>query len=214
MMMDDDDVPPLEDMSDMLKHAKERREKMEAMKPVVTPVPIPKKVQQPPEAKTAFSGIKKGFFNASPKKQSIPRAVEPQTLKPTKTKEDSLRFDQVQEVMKQQLNMLNKQEWLTPDFLERIERNPALARAFADPLFTQATEDLKRDPEKAFQKYAKERPDIMLALREFAGTTSIPPSIVSITTPTIPDELPDHEKELVKRVMQDKELQVLHFRIS
>ncbi|KAJ3207967.1 hypothetical protein HDU67_007109 [Dinochytrium kinnereticum] len=231
----DDDVPPLEDMSEQLRHVKARRIQEKAMKPVSMNGPLtaqkPVKKVELPEPKTAFTGIKKGFFNtATPPKAASAKAKPPQsrndevmTFKPKQTKEEALRFDDVQKAMKEQLNLLNKQEWLTPEFLDRIERNPALARAVSDPVFQQATQDMKCDPEKAFKKYSRERPDLVLALREFAGLlgdqlegmagqssgafmgTSSRGSHPA--PPPVPDDLPDHEKELVRKVLEDKEVQ-------
>lgn len=104
-------------------------------------------------------------------------------------------------------------EWLTPDLLAKIDENPKLAKAFSDPAFAKAAGEVAKDPERAFAKYMLQRPDLMEALQEFckmlgkqmeglAATKDAPPS------PQIPHDLPEHEKELVKRVLANPEIQV------
>ena len=111
---------------------------------------------------------------------------------------------------------------MTSEFLDRIERNPVLARAFGDPEFQNAIQALTRNPKAAFEKYTKERPDLVLALREFSGLLgdqmdtmgSATENNASNTTTSsgknveIPDDLPGHEKELIRRVQSDPEVQV------
>ena len=45
-----------------------------------------------------------------------------------KSKEESLRIDSVQDALKTGLEK-NKNEWLTPDLMEKIAKNPRLAAA-------------------------------------------------------------------------------------
>jgi hypothetical protein len=122
---------------------------------------------------------------------------------------------------------------MTSEFISRIEGNPQLAKAFSDPEFQRATELLSKDPEAAFRKYSKERPDLLLALREFSGllgdqldklapdsdadakgrgkiATTAMTSRTGKSSPSvpIPGDLPNHEKELIRRVQTDLELQV------
>ncbi|KAJ3105260.1 hypothetical protein HDU97_008283 [Phlyctochytrium planicorne] len=143
-------------------------------------------------------------------------------LKPKVSKQDELKFDEVQETIKQQMNSLNQKEWMTKEFIERIEKNPALARALSDPEFQQATQEMQTNPHAAFAKYSKKRPDLILALREFSGLLGDQLEKMDSTGArhqtqaassngnkfNIPDDLPDHEKTLVAKVLGDKDLQV------
>ncbi|KAI8614053.1 hypothetical protein BC830DRAFT_1129156 [Chytriomyces sp. MP71] len=178
-------------------------------------------------AKTApiFSGLKKGFFS-SPSSLSKMNGNKPpskskiETIRPTKPaigSNSSIIFDEVQEAMKSKLQA-STNDWMTSDFLSRIEANPILARALQDPEFQKATEELARNPHAAFEKYAKERPDLIEALREFSGllgdhfgtmaaNEEMEQTRALVNSAPIPSDLPDHEKELVWRVQTDKDLQ-------
>ncbi|KAJ3300375.1 hypothetical protein HK104_001338 [Borealophlyctis nickersoniae] len=64
------------------------------------------------------------------------------------------------------------------------------------------------------RRAAAERPDLVEALRELAGLLAEEMDILAdketeerIKTVEIPEDLPDHEKELVRRVQEDKGLQ-------
>ncbi|KAJ1328521.1 hypothetical protein BSLG_010253 [Batrachochytrium salamandrivorans] len=126
--------------------------------------------------------------------------------------------------------------WMTNDFWDKVQQSPNLSKAFSDASFSQAAQDLATNPQGTFEKYAKERPDFLLALKELAmiigdhlitfadeasnasinhlqgvtsSSTDISPvskSIVSMK-PTVPDDLPDHEKDLLQRVFNDSEIQ-------
>jgi hypothetical protein len=91
-----------------------------------------------------------------------------------------------------------------------------LAKAFSDPIFAKAASEVAKDPERAFAKYMQQRPDLMEALQEFCKllgkemevlASSKDSATSATTTPQIPDDLPDHEKELVRRVLANPEIQ-------
>ncbi|TPX67248.1 hypothetical protein SpCBS45565_g03966 [Spizellomyces sp. 'palustris'] len=231
----DDDVPPLEDMTQEI----ERLHAIRGIKNVkanqvnstgTTSVRGKDQVMMNHQAQSAYSGLKKGFLNGgnSARKTSVvaTKSTTPATdiplIKPKQSPTDNLRIDEVQAAMRSQMSLLDRQEWLTPEFLEKIERNPVLTRALTDPVFQKAATELSRDPQAAFKKYAATRPDLMAALREFAGLLG--DALGGLADQQegqkvkesgkegasgfqIPDELPNHEKELVKRVMADPEVQ-------
>ncbi|KAI8821393.1 uncharacterized protein EV422DRAFT_528001 [Fimicolochytrium jonesii] len=193
--MSDEDVPPLEDMTEEVARMEKVRQRsavpersdptaneeflIEVAKPEVEHLASqvkPKTQQsktQPTKTDKSFGGLKKGFFSSSPR-SGASRAADPPrpnipVIKPKAPAADGLRFDEVQQAMRSQMSMLDKQEWLTPAFLERIEKSPHLARALADPAFQQAAAEMSKNPQAAFKKYAVQRPDLLQALREFAG---------------------------------------------
>ncbi|KAJ3011959.1 hypothetical protein HKX48_006552 [Thoreauomyces humboldtii] len=161
--MDDDDVPPLEDMSHEVKQ-------LQSFQPKPYRPPKPEEpVLASAQSKSKPFGFQKGFLNQSrtPQKKA-PRAIP--IIKPKSNASDSLRFNEVQEAMKSQMSLLDKQEWMTPDFLSKIESDPALARALADPEFQQAATEMSTNPQAAFKKYSAPRYRHLLeALRMFAG---------------------------------------------
>ncbi|KAI9193292.1 uncharacterized protein BJ171DRAFT_529556 [Polychytrium aggregatum] len=188
-------------------------------------------------ASTDFGGLKKGFFSRAaasvpkpfnqpkqPKQPNQPNeskqsdqtsAAEPMPfIRPKTTDESSLRFSEVQQAMGQAL--ANKQEWITPDFIETIEAKPGLRRAMDDPLFAVVLEEMQRDPQTCIRKYASTRPDLLMAFREIAGQMGShlevvePQSTRSRTTKPaveLQQQLPPHEQELVERVQRDPEAQ-------
>nr|KAJ3417942.1 hypothetical protein HK105_000568 [Polyrhizophydium stewartii] len=119
--------------------------------------------------------------------------------------------------------------WATPRFWARVESSPTLSRAMADPRFAAAASDLAQSPQHAFSKHAAENPQFLAALRELAGilgeemiatADDMDRAAAAIAAenerafvpgppppPPIPDDLPEHEKKLIARVMADPELQ-------
>lgn len=122
--------------------------------------------------KSFGTGLKKGFFHSNPQKPSVKKETIP-TIRP-KAKEatdSSLRFPEVQQALNQ-MNQLNPKglllylfscpsvliqsfriEWMTPDFMETISKNPRLLLALQNPRFTQAIEEMKTNPTAALTKY-------------------------------------------------------------
>ncbi|ORY47746.1 hypothetical protein BCR33DRAFT_77967 [Rhizoclosmatium globosum] len=150
--------------------------------------PSTKPLDQEQKPKKEFSGLKGGFFSkptTTTKKSAMKPAVI-ETIKPTKpasTKNENLVFSEVQEAMSSKLKNSSK-DWMTTDFLTQIEKDPVLAKAFEDSEFQRAIDAMTKNPQ-AFTKYAKERPDLMDAI----------------------EDLPDFEKELIRKVQTDPELQ-------
>ena len=95
---------------------------------------------------------------------------------------------------------------MTPDFLDKLEQSPVLVKALMDPAFQQAAAEMASNPQKAIAKYSKERPDLILALKEFAGFLGSHLSDLPASVP-IPDDLPAHEKEILQRVLSNPKMQ-------
>jgi hypothetical protein len=190
MFYDDvnDVPPPLEDMSAFL-----------AKRHTYLPLEKTKDKPQTPVLKnvkdTVFSGLKKGFFDAKPIPKA-PKKEKIQELRPKSTK-NPLIIDQVQEAI--------KSDWITPDILEKIEKSPILCKAFQDPMFTTAISEMASNASDAFKKYSNQRPDLILALKEFATLMGHELSNAAINQ--IPKDLPKHEQELLKNVYGNVELQ-------
>lgn len=186
-------------------------------------------------ASPAFSGLKKGFFSSSPKPapsksktatksssqpqirtaaQSSPPPSDIPFLKSNPTATNPLVFSEVRDAMANEMDR-TRQNWMTPAFLEKLESSPKLAKAFSDPLFLHAANEMARDPAQAMKKYGKENPDFLEAMKEFValmGNTlseSVDPQSTASAsnTPVIPEDLPDHEKKLVQNVLSDPEVQ-------
>jgi hypothetical protein len=184
--MINDDIPPLEDMSSFL---------AKRSTPVVGSAKLSSQPEQTPRIKeTGFSGLKKGFFDAKPKAKETKKIPEITELKP-KSFKNPLILDQVQKEMP-------NTDWVTPDILEKIEKSPVLSKAFQDPMFTTAISEMASNSSEAFKKYQDKRPDLILALQEFANLMGNQLSINQI-----PKDLPRHEQELLKNVFSNAELQ-------
>ncbi|KAJ3242191.1 hypothetical protein HDU81_006603 [Chytriomyces hyalinus] len=167
-----------------------------------------------------FTGLRKGFFSSAkptaPKsvsKGKIPEPIEVLTPKQPTHPKQNLVFDEVQTAMKSKLQASTK-DWMTSGFLSRIESNPILAKAFQDPEFQKATDALSKNPQAAFEKYARERPDLIVAMKEFSGllgdqfeTMAVAQEKETAVAVPIPDDLCENEKELVRKVQSDKDLQ-------
>lgn len=89
-------------------------------------------------------------------------------------KANSLEIEQVREAMTTKFEKsrsgipLFHIEWMTPCFLEAIEKSPVLSKAFSNPAFIQMTNELVKDPAKTFKQCAESRPDWLNALKEFS----------------------------------------------
>lgn len=66
------------------------------------------------------------------------------------------------------MNQLNPKEWMTPDFMENMSKNPRLLLALQNPRFTQAIEEMKTNPTAALAKYQNDK-DVCSMLMEFMG---------------------------------------------
>ncbi|KAJ3288376.1 hypothetical protein HDU79_004915 [Rhizoclosmatium sp. JEL0117] len=180
--------------------------------------PSTKPLDQEQKPKKEFSGLKGGFFSkptTTTKKSAMKPAVI-ETIKPTKpasTKNENLVFSEVQEAMSSKLKNSSK-DWMTTDFFTQIEKDPVLAKAFEDPEFQRAIDAMTKNPQAAFTKYAKERPDLMDAMRRFSGllgaqfeSMAAKEEKAAVRSVPIPEDLPNFEKELIRKVQTDPELQ-------
>ncbi|KAH6571397.1 hypothetical protein BASA62_003916 [Batrachochytrium salamandrivorans] len=92
--------------------------------------------------------------------------------------------------------------WMTNDFWDKVQQSPNLSKAFSDASFSQAAQDLATNPQAS-------NASINHLQGVTGNSTDISPvskSIVSMK-PTVPDDLPDHEKDLLQRVFNDSEIQ-------
>jgi hypothetical protein len=113
-------------------------------------------------------------------------------------------------------------EWLSQDFISTLENSSVLKRAFKDPEFSSAIDLFVKNPESAFRKYSQSKPEFIVALREFSGllgeklnqladsSSDASQPKISNNTPKnvpIPEDLPEHEKLLIREVQNNPELQ-------
>lgn len=176
----DEDVPPLEDMSNMYLHKK--------VSPIVQGAPPEKspisvatvsQVISPATDKpstTAFGGFAKGFLNsgssASPSKQApVPRALETAESMPflKASKASRGQLEEVQTAMKEATPFLkkNEKEWLTPELLEKFQNHDML-RYMSDPKFAAILTEFQTNPEAAQKKYGDNK-QVMEFFRQFMG---------------------------------------------
>ena len=200
-MINDDDVPPLEDMSAFLVKppalVKQSTLVKTDLKDTVSPTQDIRKTE------ATFSGLKKGFFDSKSPKSAIVQKKKDHhipLIKPKKDAKNPLVFDQVQNVIQQ-----NNSEWMTPDLLEKIEKSPTLSKAFQDPLFTVALSEMSSNPSNALKKYQKERPDLIHALKEFASIMGN--QFAKSTMAQIPKDLEKHEQKILDNVFSNSEVQ-------
>lgn len=186
-MIDDEFPPPLEDMSAFLSTRTASK-----FSTVSSPMSQEAKISKP---KGEFTGLKKGFFDSKPSKKVSDITV----LKPKNPSKNPLVLDDVQR------NIPPSNNWITADILEEIEKSPVLSKAFQDPMFTTAISEMASNASDALKKYQKERPDLILALKEFSKLMGNQLSNVAISQ--IPKDLPSHEQELLKNVFQNSDLQ-------
>lgn len=61
----------------------------------------------------------------------------------------------------------NKNEWLTPDFMQKLAQSPNMIKAFQNPAYLQAFEEFGKDPKKAMEKYGH-NPEFRELMKEFS----------------------------------------------
>jgi hypothetical protein len=64
--------------------------------------------------------------------------------------------------------MGKKDEWLTPDLLNKIAQKPQLLKYFMDPRFTEAIQLMQKDPQKAKETYGS-NPEFNEFIKEFSS---------------------------------------------
>lgn len=184
---DDNDVPPLEDMSELINQVNNLRENVTA-KPScdqsVTANTQPKKktVSSAQGLKSAqnektFGGFKKGFLmNSKPKKETSNASFKPlkkdtdiPVIKARNPEQKGMEIPEVQEAMKSSGKpSLEGKDWITEDLLKKVERNPALANKLTDPKFREIMEQVGTDPLKALSMIGKD-PEMQKVMQEFSG---------------------------------------------
>jgi len=186
---DDSDVPPLEDMSELIDQVNKLREggspksSVESTtKPAETQV---KKKSEPSsqgqkssQSQKAFGGLKKGFLNnpkqgkrkPSPSSKPARKDDNIPVIKPKNPEERNkgMEIPEVQEAMKSSIPSLDNKDWITEDLLKKIEGNPSLAKLLMDPKFTAALAEVQTDPLKAMAMLSS-NPEMQNALQEFSG---------------------------------------------
>ena len=101
----------------------------------VTPTPAAAAAKPAPKKSSGlFGGLKRGFLSSGPAKKKPAAAaakpvVEDHTHVKAAPKDESLRFDEVQNNLKTNLES-TKDEWMTPGFMEKIMQSPRLLAAF------------------------------------------------------------------------------------
>ncbi|KAG5455630.1 MAG: hypothetical protein BJ554DRAFT_4889, partial [Olpidium bornovanus] len=159
-------------------------------------------------------GFKKGFLTAArprvtPKGEvrSAPAGdKEIETVRPLQARDESLRFRDVQDAMRESgpAGLLNE-AIMSEDFVSRVVNNPALTKAMKSPEFRAALEMFAKDPKRALAKFGS-RPDIIGPLREYSGLLGNRLGELDRVPAELPDGLQPHEQELVKvRVLADPE---------
>ena len=108
-----------------------------------------------------------GAKKPKPKPQQQKPKVEDVTHVKAQEKNANLRFDEVQDNMKSQLEK-SKDQWCTPDLLEKIMKSPRLSAAFSDPATMKVLQDMGSDPQGTMQKYGN-NPEFKELLMEFSA---------------------------------------------
>lgn len=190
-LQDENDVPPLEDMSELIQQVNKLREdvspgqsseqstKMSATKPKIKS----ESAAQTPkasESQRTFGGFKKGFLtNSKPRKVNFTQSSK-STNKSAETdmpviraknpeqKTKGIEIPEVQEAMKSSIPSLENKDWITDELLKKIESNPSLAKLLMDPTFTAALSQVRTDPMKALAML-ESHPEMQKALQDFSG---------------------------------------------
>lgn len=187
---DDNDVPPLEDMSELIHQVNKLREDASVERlseqSAKTADTQPKKKAEPStqglkpaQSEKTFGGFKKGFLtNPKPKKGNPTASSKPTKkdadipiIKPKnpEQKAKGMEIPEVQEAMKSNsIPSLENKDWITEDLLKKIEGNPSLAKMLMDPKFTAALAQVKTDPMKALGML-ESNPEMQKGLQEFSG---------------------------------------------
>eukprot|EP00041_Stephanoeca_diplocostata_P013191 m.230233 g.230233 ORF g.230233 m.230233 type:complete len:259 (+) comp19254_c1_seq16:732-1508(+) len=100
-----------------------------------------------------FSGLGKGFFSSA----STPRLKEEdeiEVLSPKNPGELPGQLPEVQEMLNAgKVMQENKDQWCTPDLLEKISKQPHLMKMMSNPQFATALTEFEKNPKGAMLKY-------------------------------------------------------------
>lgn len=188
--VDDSDIPPLEDMTELIDQVNMLRKDVLPGRPMesskIPTDPSTKKITESSsknhslaqsQSQKSFGGFKKGFLNnPKPKKGKSPSLAEPRkkddipVIKPKnpEQKNKGMEIPEVQEAMKSNIPSLENKDWITEDLLKKIEGNPSLAKLLMDPKFTAALSQVQTDPMKAMAMLSS-NPEMQKALQEFSA---------------------------------------------
>ncbi|OQR96956.1 plectin-like protein [Achlya hypogyna] len=110
-------------------------------------------------------GLKKGFFSAAPRTKATKtpkaKADDIPTIRAKSTR-SSLEIPEVQSAMQG----LQSKDWMTPEFLDKLSKDPKLCTALQNPRFTAAIQEMSSNPEKAVAKYQND-PGVAAMLKDF-----------------------------------------------
>jgi hypothetical protein len=134
-------------------------EAKEPAKPIAQTKPDAK-----PAAKGGSFGLKGGFLLGGGQKKAQPK-VEDVTHVKAKSKDESLKIDEVQSAMKSNLEA-TKEQWINAELFEKIKKSPKLMAAFADPQMNKILQELQTNPQGIMQRYGS-HPQFKEVLYEF-----------------------------------------------
>lgn len=176
-MEDADDLPPLEDMSDLVDRIKDKQKSVTKTEVQVLPstdtkINKPKSVNKK-SSEVGYGGLRKGFLFGSKstsksacKPKQSPSVKVDYEVKPKLKPGENLVFNEVQENMKSDQKLFGDKEWVTPDLLKNIEGNEKLFKQLSSPKFSKAVDMMQKDP-KAAMEYYKDQPDVQEFFKEF-----------------------------------------------
>ena len=160
------DVPPLEDMSEVLEsfkafnlhkngHINESsnidNSKSDNGSNITTKFTESVNKKSKPQKEFGFMN---GFLLSSNQEKKSKQKKEKidYVVKATETSNNSLVFEEVKSEMNN-YNMLNDNKWVTDELLSKVESNKKLFDQLSKPKFSQAIEMMKSNPEKALEFY-------------------------------------------------------------
>lgn len=218
-----DDVPPLEDMTHLLyqinKISNTTKAKAQSNPTASTPIMAVKATSPTPAYKAVpvipikeFAGLQKGFFSSNPKPKSAKKPSDDLPfIKHNAQKHNPFEIKEIQDLhVKAQVEQ-SKHDWMTPAFLESIQKSPTLIKAFQDPSFLALSQELAKDPVRTMQKVAQSQPKYLEALKEFSsliGEAMDLKAKVMDSNGFKAEELNEFEQQLIKKVKSDSKVQV------
>ncbi|EPZ35927.1 hypothetical protein ROZALSC1DRAFT_28565 [Rozella allomycis CSF55] len=206
MIIEPDDIPPLEDMSHVFD--KPKNQKNELLEPNATKSKIIEdKVKL---KKNELSGFKKGFLN---KPLTSKKTNSSHKDSPIRSNDDKFVFREVQDAMKETNKTLEsrKSEWMNNDLFEKLQQDHELSKAMEDPGFYSMLNMIIQQPQiapKIMQDYPHLQP-VLQKLLKILGEhfTGIGEKQEKEQLEKNIKELPVHEQELVNRVLERPDIQ-------
>ncbi|KAI8806103.1 hypothetical protein BJ742DRAFT_774359 [Cladochytrium replicatum] len=207
------DIPPLEDLS---AHITKLRSSSfsPTTQPVLPPPKSPKTISTSPastKVAASFNGLRRGFLSGGLKTTTASPKDHPMKVLKPKTKTNPLELKEVQDA----LNNGSFGDSFEKDLLASLKSNLTISRALEDPAFAIAAGEIAEAGRSGnaqalhavVRKWSSARPDLVDALREYSGILGH--KLMTLDGGTDDSagadesELPDHEKELVQRVLSD-----------